>query len=324
MFSKCEFRLEEVKFLGHVVSKGGISVDTSKTDAVPNWNRPTNPTEVWSFLGLASYYRRFVEGFSRIASPLTELTRKDIKFIWQDKHESAFQKLKEKLTTAPVLVIPKSGEQFTIYSDASYQGLGCALMLNGNVIAYGSRQLRPHEKNYPTHDLEFAAIIFALKIWRHYLIREKFELFSDRKSLKYLFSQKELNMRQRRWMELLNDYDFTLQYHPGKANVVADALSRQPLKLQATLRVKEWQALETFLDFDIHTNNDQEGSHFGCLIAQPELIHRIIKAQKEDVKFQEWFTKMASKDVTNWSIGNDGGTRYRSRLYVPNVEELKQ
>ena len=204
-FSKCEFWLEEVKFLGHVVSQKGIAVDTSKVDAVLNWKRPNTATEVRSFLGLAGYYRRFVEGFSKIAAPLTGLTRKDSRFDWKEQHESAFQKLKERLTTAPVLAIPKSGERFITYSDASHQGLGCVLMQDGRAIAYGSRQLKPHEKNYPTHDLELAAIIFALKIWRHYLYGEKFDLFSDHKSLKYLFSQKELNMRQRRWMELLKD-----------------------------------------------------------------------------------------------------------------------
>ena len=104
------------------------------------------------------------------------------------------------MTSAPMLAIPKGGEKFMIYSDASHQGLGCVLMQDGNVIAYGSRQLKMHEKNYPTYDLELAAIVFALKIWRHYLYGEKFDLFSDHKSLKYLFSQKELNMRQRRWM----------------------------------------------------------------------------------------------------------------------------
>ena len=118
--------------------------------------------------------------------------------------------MKKRLTTALVLTIPQGGEKFTIYRDASHQGLGCVLMQDGKVIAYGSRQLKPHELNYPTHDLELAAIVFALKIWRHYLFGEKFDLFSDHKSLKYLFSQKELNIRHRRWMELLKDYDFTL------------------------------------------------------------------------------------------------------------------
>ena len=116
----------------------------------------------------------------------------------------------DRLTTAPVLAKPRSGERFLIYGVASHQGVGCVLIQDGKAIAYGSRQLKVYEKNYPMHDLHLAMIVFALKIWRHYLYREKFDLFSDHKSLRYLFSQKELNMRQCRWMELLNDYDFSL------------------------------------------------------------------------------------------------------------------
>ena len=130
--------------------------------------------------------------------------------MWKDKHKCTFQELKERLTSTLVLAILRSGERFVIYSDASYQGFRCVLIQKGIVTAYRSRQLKPHQQNYPTHDLEFAAIVVALKIWRHYLFGEQFNLFSDHKSLKYLFSQKELNMRQRRWMELLKDYDFTL------------------------------------------------------------------------------------------------------------------
>ena len=124
-----------------------------------------------------------------------------------------------------MLVVPDVFKDFQVYCDASKMGLGCVLMQSRGVVAYASRQLRPHEGNYPTHDLELAAIVFALKIWRHYLYGVRFEVFSDHKSLKYLFDQKELNMRQRRWMEFLKDYDFELKYHPGKANVVANALS---------------------------------------------------------------------------------------------------
>ena len=146
-----------------------------------------------------------------------------------------------------------------IYSDASHQGHGCVLMQDGKVIMYASRQLKPHEKNYPTNDLKLAAIVFALKIWKHYLYGEKFDLFPDHKSLRYLnhkslrylFSQKELNMRQRRWMELLKDYDFSLQYHPGKANVVADVLSRKPHSLIASSWIWERKALETLAEFDL-------------------------------------------------------------------------
>ena len=123
---------------------------------------------------------------------------------------------------------PSGTGGMVIYSDASGKGLGCVLMQHGHVIAYASRQLKPHEKNYPTHDLELAAVIFALKIWRHYLLGDKVLIYTDHKSLKYIFTQKELNMRQRRWLELMADYDIDLQYHPGKDNTVPDALSRRP------------------------------------------------------------------------------------------------
>jgi len=124
-----------------------------------------------------------------------------------------------------MLAIPRNGEKFIIFSDASYMGLGCVLMKEGHVIAYASRQLKKHEVNYPTHDLELAAVVFALKIWRHYLYSEKIEIYTNHKSLKYLFSQKELNMRQRRWIEFFKDFDCEILFHPRKANVVVDALS---------------------------------------------------------------------------------------------------
>ncbi|KAL4011676.1 hypothetical protein IC575_028737 [Cucumis melo] len=168
-FSKCEFWLKKVSFLGHVVSSEGVSVDPAKIEAVTNWPRPSTVSEIRSFLGLAGYYRRFVEDFSRIVSPLTQLTRKGTPFVWSPACESSFQKLKQKLVTAPVLIVPDGLGSFMIYSDASKKGLGCVLMQQGRVVAYASRQLKSHEQNYPTHDLELAVVVFALKIWRHYL-----------------------------------------------------------------------------------------------------------------------------------------------------------
>ncbi|CAL2255737.1 unnamed protein product [Prunus armeniaca] len=214
-FSKCQFWLDRVVFLGHVISTEGIYVDPQKVEAIVNWVQPTSVTEVRSFLGLAGYYCRFVEGFSSIAAPLTRLTRKDITFEWTEECEQSFQELKKRLTTAPVLALPDNSGDFVIYSDAFLQGLGCVLMQHDRVIAYASRQLKKHEQNYPVHDLELAAVVFALKIWRHYLYGETCQIFTDHKSLKYFFTQKELNMRQRRWLELIKDYDCTIEYHPG-------------------------------------------------------------------------------------------------------------
>ncbi|GKD53978.1 putative reverse transcriptase domain-containing protein, partial [Tanacetum coccineum] len=167
-FSKCEFWIPKVQFLGHVVDSQGIHVDPAKIESIKDWASPKTPTEIRQFLGLAGYYRRFIEGFSKIAKPMTKLTQKKVAFEWGDKQEAAFQTLKNKLCSAPVLALPQGAENFIVYCDASHKGLGAVLMQNENVIAYASRQLKIYEKNYTTHDLELGAVVFALKIWRHY------------------------------------------------------------------------------------------------------------------------------------------------------------
>ena len=157
--------------------------------------------------------------------------------MWGKAQDDAFQTLKNKLSSAPILSLPDGMEDFEIYCDASHHGLGCVLMQRGKVIAYASRQLKKHEQNYTTHDLELGAVVFALKIWRHYLYGNKCVIYTDHKSLKYVFEQKMLNMRQRPWMELLTDYDCEIRYHPGKANIVADALSRKEVIKPRRIRV---------------------------------------------------------------------------------------
>jgi hypothetical protein len=158
---------------------------------------------------------------------MTELLKKEVKYRWDDKCDEAFHTLRKLLTTAPVLAQPDNIQPFDVYCDASGTGLGCVLMQNDRVIAYASRALRNHEQNYPTHDLELAGVVHALKIWRHHLMGAKCNIYTDHKSLKYIFTQADFNMSQRRWLELIKDYDLEVYYHPGKANVVADALSRK-------------------------------------------------------------------------------------------------
>ena len=221
------------------MSASGVLNDLEKVEAVMSCERPKLVFKIRSFLGLARYYRRFIEDFSRIEAPMTRLTRKEVKFEWDDRCEEAFQELKKRLTSAPILIVPDRGQGYIVYCDASRAGLGYMLMQSGRVVAYGSRQLKNHKQNYPTHDMELAAVVFTLKIWRHYLYGEEFEVYSDHKSLKYIFTQRDLNMRQRKWMEFLEDYDFTLHYHPGNVNVLASITSR------------EWRMLENVGQFGL-------------------------------------------------------------------------
>ncbi|MCI20563.1 RNA-directed DNA polymerase (Reverse transcriptase), partial [Trifolium medium] len=162
-------------------------------------------------------------------------------------------------------------------------GLGGVLMQSGKVVAYASRQLKTHERNYPTHDLELAAVVFTLKIWRHYLYGSRFKVFSDHQSLRYLFDQKELNMRQRRWLEILKDYDFKLSYHPGKANVVADALSRKSLHM-SSLMVNELDLIEEFRDLNLVCEVTPRSVRLGMLELTNPFLEEVKECQKRDQK----------------------------------------
>ena len=308
--SKCEFWRNEGSFLGHIVSKEGIRVDPKKIEVVIEWKPPRNVTEVRSFLGLAGYCRRFVKGFSMTAAPMTRLLQKNVKYEWNAKCQRSFDKLKAFLTEASVLTQPTCGREYVIFSDASLNGLGCVLMQEGKVVAYASRQLKPHERNYPTHDLELAAIVFALKIWRHYLYGEKCFIYTDHKSLKYLPSQRELNLRQRRWMELIKDYDCVIDYHPGKANVVADALSRKSIQMLQALNA--------------HLSLSDDGTIVAELIARPSLLNRVLEAQKKDEKISAIINQIGNGKETEFNVNENGVLYYKDRVCVPDCNELRK
>nr|GEV54747.1 putative reverse transcriptase domain-containing protein [Tanacetum cinerariifolium] len=267
-FSKCEFWLQEVQFLGYVVNQDGINVKLSKVELVKNWKTLESPTEIRSFLGLAGYYRRFIENFSKIVKPLTLLTQKNKTYVWGDKQEEAFRILKEKLCNAPVLLLPDGPNDFVVYCDASNQGFGYVLMQRGKVIAYASRQLKIHEKNYTTHDLELGAF-------------------------------KELNMRQRRWIKLLNDYECEIKYHPGRANVVADALSRKE-----RLRPRRVHAMSMTIQYRLKTKN--------------------LEAQREASKDFKAPDKCLRGLETHFVRRDDGGIYLFDRIWIPSVGGIRK
>nr|GEZ01362.1 putative reverse transcriptase domain-containing protein [Tanacetum cinerariifolium] len=241
-FSKCDFWLEFVHFLGHVIDSDGVHVDPAKVEAIQNWSAPITPIE------------------------------KNKKYEWgMEEEEEAFQTLKQKLCSAPILTLLEGTKNFIVYCDASLKGYGAVLMQREKVIAYASRQLKKHEENYTTLDLELGAVVFALRFWRHYVYDTKYTVYTDHKSLQYILDQKELNMRQRRWIELLSDYDCEIRYHPGKGNVVADVLSR---KDREPLRVRS-------LVMMVHTN----------------LPDKILKAQTEAMKEENMKAENLGRDT---------------------------
>jgi hypothetical protein len=319
--NKCKFWLEEVSFLGHIIFEGGISVDPSKVKDVLSWKTPQNVSDIRSFLCLVGYYRRFIEGFSKIFKPMTKLLAKGKTFEWTPRREARFQELKKRLPTTLVLTMPDMEKSFSIYCDASDQGLGCMLMQDGHVVAYASRQLRKHEEKYPTHDLELATVVHALKIWRHYIIGKRCEVYSDHKSLKYIFTQPDLNLRQRRWLKLIKDYDLGINYHLGKANVIVDALSRRShVNILATRELlpefcKEFEKL----NLGLVSNTEVITMEVDSTLEQD-----IRKGQLEDVKIQEIKEQIKEEKAPGFSVDKQGTLWYKKRLCVPEVKEIKE
>jgi hypothetical protein len=272
---------------------------------------------------LAGYYRRFIPNFSRIAKPMIELLKKGVKFDWSQKCEASFHALRQHLTTAPVLAQPDNTKSFDVYCYASGTGLGCVLMQDNRVISYASRALRPHEQNYPTHDLELAVVVHTLKIWRHYLMGAHCNIYTDHKSLKYIFTQADLNMRQRRWLELIKDYDLEVHYHPGKANVVAYALSR---KAQCNCVTME-SRITTLCD-ELRKLNMEVVSPgtLDYISVEPTLQEQIIMAQIGDKGIQV-IKEMLNQKVDKYKCfrqDSKGVLLFEDRLVVPKNPELRK
>ena len=226
--SKCIFAQSTVEYLGFVVSEGGMDVVSSKVKAILDWPDPANVKELRSFLGLVNYYRRFIKNHAQLCVPLTNLLRKDVPWGWENEHREAFEALKTVLTRAPTLALPQYDKPWQVTTDASDYAVGAALTQEGKPVAFMSKKLSPAEVNYPVHEREALAIVLALREWRVYLETRHVVVFTDHYSCRYLPSQPHLSKRQARWMEALSTYDLDIRYKPGKANHVADALSRRP------------------------------------------------------------------------------------------------
>jgi hypothetical protein len=320
-FSKCEFWIGEVPFLGHIISNGGIAVDPTKVKEIMEWSVPTTVTEIWSFLGLAEYYRRFIEEFSKTDKPMISLLEKGREFKWDEKCQDSFDQLKKRLMSSPVLVMPDLQKGLDIYCDACGQGLGCVLMQEGRVIAYASCQLRKQELNYPTHDLELAAVVDVLKIWRHYIMGTKCQVYTDYKSLKYIFTQKDLNLRQRRWLELIKDYNLETHYHSDKANLVADALSRKEHVHSAVVAQLPNEIVEDFRRLNLGIVAHTKGV---TIDVEPTLEQEIRKGQMGDAKIQEIKDLITEGRGPEFTEDEQGTIWFKDSICVPDIESLRE
>ncbi|CAH9095580.1 unnamed protein product [Cuscuta europaea] len=290
---KCMFATEEVHFLGHVIGHGKLMMDMGKIRAIVEWEAPTKVTELRSFLGLINYYRRFIEGYSKRAAPLTDLLKKGKTWEWSDLCQEAFDDLKAAVSQEPVLALPDFDKPFEVQIDASDFAIGGVLMQERHPIAFESRKLNETERRYTVQEKEMTAVVHCLRVWRHYLLGAKFIIKTDNVATSYFQTQKKLSPKQARWQDFLAEFDYTLEYKPGKANVVADALSRKA----------ELAAISQ---------------------AEGDLIGRIKEGLERDPMAKE-LMKLAKEGKTQRFWEEDGLLYTKGRrLYVPKWENLRR
>eukprot|EP00253_Pinus_taeda_P005724 PITA_05724 len=297
--NKCDFYKEEIQYLGHVISKDGIAVDPEKIKTILDWPVPKDVADIRYFMGLAGYYRRFVEGFSRVAYPITSLQKKGRTFRWSSECQQSFERLKQLLTSAPVLSIADPNKDYVVCTNASGEGVGGVLMQEGKVIAYKSRKLKEHEQKYSAYDLELTAVIHALKMWQHYLLGRRFLLLTDHHSLTNYFSQPTLNARQACWADFLSGFDFDIKHLKGKENRVADALSR---KVQCLYEI-------TFSR---------------CENSLQEMMKTTASQDAEYKQLKQQMPLSSKGNPQDYEVSSDGMLLYKKRLFVPNDNSLKK
>jgi len=314
--NKCKLGVLMLEWLGHIIYQGALGTEETKIQSVKNWPTPTKLRDIRGFLGICSYYRKYIQGFATLARPLHKLLKKNTPWKWTDVEQTTFDNLKRKLTEAPVLTLPDPNEHFTVQSDASDEAIGAVLLQNNKPVAYISRALSSAEEKYPTHEKETLAIIYALKQWRVYLAGRKFTVFTDHQALTYLNTQTNLNNRQARWSQFLQTYDMDVKYLKGTQNIVADNLSRKPMSDQEK---------EASKDEDIEAEE-----LFNCTVSTTslhqtfldEIRHAYSKDKKiertiAEIKMGKSFQHYKYQNGLLYMIGED-----QNRIVVPRVESL--